>query len=158
MTATLDLAAGSYQRELRLRPGLLALPGTYTLDVLPDPTSGFAAQHLAAPLAAPLEGVVSRGWSSASPGGSAIAHLPRSAAIAYANFQLAVKPNPSLHLTVACYRPGGALVGPPKPRPPIALIITSVHTKTGVPLPRGAYSCTLDAGVVVVKRVRFTVG
>jgi Tol biopolymer transport system component len=156
LPGSLDLVAGSYQRELRLPPGLL--PGTYTLDVEPDPTSGFAAQHLAVPLAAPLEGVVSRGWSSSSPGGSAISRFPRSATIAYVNFQLAAKPNRSLRLTIACYRPGGSLVGPPKPKPPVSLIVSAVRNPTGGPIPRGAYSCTLDAGAVIVKRVRFTIG
>ncbi len=156
LTASIDLVAGSYERSLGLPKSLL--PGVYTLDVEPDPTSGFAAQHLAVPLAPPFEGVGSRGWSSSSPGGIAISRFPRTATIAYVNYQLAAKPNPSFHLSVICYRPGGSPVGPPKPKPSAPLIVSTVRPKNGGPLPRGAYSCTLDAGVVIVKRVGFTVG
>jgi len=156
LSTTLDFAAGSFHRELVLPRNLL--PGRYVLDVTPDPSSGFAEQHLTVQLAAPPEGVVSRAWASRTLGGGAISHLPPTASIVFANFRLVSKPNPSLRLTVAFYAPDKKLVGPPRAKPATGLVVSSVRTQNGAPLPHGAWSCVLRAGPTVVKRLRFTIG
>jgi hypothetical protein len=156
LRAALDLAAGSFQRQLPLPADLL--PGGYVLDVTPDPTSGFAAQHLAVSLQAPPVGVVSRTWASRTLGGGAIARLPARTSVVYVNFRIAAKPNPSLGVTLACYQPSGALAAKPARKPATALIVGGVRTSAGSPLPNGRWRCVLRAGPTVVKRLTFSIG
>jgi Tol biopolymer transport system component len=155
LTGTLDLVPGVFHRELAVPKGLL--PGAYALDVEPDPTSGFAEQHLSVQLKAPPEGVVSRAWASRTLGGGALSRLPSRTSIVYANFRLAAKPNPSLRLALACYQPNGKLVGNPARKPATALVVGGVRT-TGRALPNGRWQCVLSAGATVVKRLRFRIG
>jgi Tol biopolymer transport system component len=156
LRATLDLAAGSFQRQIRLPADLL--PGAFVLDVTPDPSSSFSAQHLAVTLKGPPEGVVSRAWASTTLGGGAVAHLPAHTSVVYVNFRLATKPNPSLGLTLACYQPSGALAAKPARKPATALIVGGVRTRAGTPLPNGRWRCVLRAGPTVVKRLTFSIG
>ncbi len=154
--ATLDIVAGSFQRRLPLPARLL--PGSYVVDVTPDPASGFAAQHFPVTLKAPPEGVVSRAWASRTLGGAAVAHLPGRASVVYVNFRLVARPNPSLALTLACYRPGGKLVATPSRKPATAVVVGGLRTQAGTPLPSGRWRCVLRAGPTVVKRLAFDIG
>lgn len=154
-SGSLSLAAGAFQRSFAMPRGLL--PGAYVLDVAPDPTSGFSAQHPAVALTKPAEGVVSRAWASRTLGGGAVTRLPVTATIVYANFRLVAKPNPSLRLTLACYESNGQPAGKPTPKPATAVVVGGVRVSSGA-LPRGAWQCILRAGPTVVKRLRFQVG
>jgi Tol biopolymer transport system component len=156
LRATLDLAAGSFQRQLTLPADLL--PGPYVLDVTPDPASAYAEQHLVVALKPPPEGVVSRAWASRSLGGGAIAHLPATTSVVYANFRLVARPNASLTLTLGCIQPGGRPAGSPTRKPATAVVVGGVRTRAGTPLPRGRWQCVLRAGPAVVKRLVFTIG
>ena len=155
LNASLNLAAGPFHRELTLPSSLV--PGDYMLDVVPDPSSGFAQQELPLRLSAPAEGVVSRAWASPTLGGASVSRLPRRTSIVYASFRFATKPNPGLPVTMTFIRPNGRLTGPPKRKPASTVVVGGVRTN-GEPLPAGSWQCILRAGPNVVSRLRFRIG
>jgi hypothetical protein len=156
-TTSLAFAAGPFARALSVPRSLL--PGEYVLEVLPGTDAGTVApQAIRLALAPPREGVVRGAYASTSRGAAPLTRFPRGTSVVFAHFSFAALPRPGLPLSVAWYRPGGRLAGPRRRKAANALVVAFVGGRKGAPLPRGAWQCVIQAGPIVVKRLRFRVG
>ena len=147
--------AGAFAERLELLPNLL--PGRYTVQV--SEAAGAAlplpAAQLAAPLAAPREGVVSRAFFSTKIGGRQMARIT-GRSIIFAHFRFAARPAPGKRLTVRWFSPGA--------RRPVAIDrkrvagLVIAFIKGSGPLPKGAWRAELRWGRTLVATARTRVG
>jgi hypothetical protein len=160
LTTSLSLPAGPFNLSLELLPGVLAdgaplRPGGFVVSitghsgklVLPTQVETIA-------LAPPPQGVVSKAFASASPGGGPRISIPAGRKAAFVHFGFQTLPSTKQKLSVAWYRPGGKLLGvATKSTAPD--VTSSISSKA--PLPAGTWRVDLRAGNTVVKTISFVV-
>jgi hypothetical protein len=141
--ATLSASAGAWSQAFTLPPTLL--PGIYDVDV-----SGAAVQPSSTSfsLTAPVTGIVSRSFASATHGGPAAASVGATTQL-WAHFRFAVLAKKGQKITTQWILPSGTKLGAVT-RPRGSLVEAQVKDLRGKTLPKGRWRCVLRVGKTVL--------